>query len=52
MNVKLDCFGQIQTEDSHDGFGIDHISAGYQIKIEIKFGNVVHKGFHLVDRIK
>ena len=47
MNIQIDRFGKIQTEDTHDGFCIDDISSGNQIKIEIIFGNIVYKCFTL-----
>ena len=51
MNVQIDRLRQIQREDTHDGFGINNISAGYQIKFVIKFCDLIHKRFYFVDRI-
>ena len=43
MDVQVDGFGKIQAEDTHDGFCIDDISAGDQIEIIVKFGNVIYE---------
>ena len=51
MDVQVNRLGQIQTEDSHDGLGIDDISAGYQVKVIIKLGNVIDEGLHLVNGV-
>ena len=52
MDVQFDGLGKIQTEDAHDRFGVDHISAGYEIKIEVIFGNIIYKSFDFVNRVK
>jgi hypothetical protein len=49
MDIQVDGLGQIQAEDTHDGLGVDHVSAGYQIKVIIKPGDIVYKGFYFVD---
>mgnify|MGYP003193420209 CR=1 FL=1 len=36
MDVQVDRFGKVEAEDSHDGFCVDYVSSGYQIKIIIK----------------
>ena len=33
MDVQIDRFRKIKTEDTHDRFCINHISSGYQVKI-------------------
>ena len=33
VNVQIDRLGQIQAEDAHDRFCIDHISSGYKVKV-------------------
>ena len=43
MDVQVDGFGKIKAEDTHDGFCIDDISAGDQIEIIVKFGNVIYE---------
>jgi hypothetical protein len=52
MDAEVDRLGKIQTEDTHNGLGVDHISAGYQIKVIIELGNIIDKGLYLVDRIE
>ena len=52
MDVQVDRLGQIQTEDTHDGLCIYDISAGNQVKVIIKFGNVIYKGFYFVNGIQ
>lgn len=51
MNIEFNRFGEIQTEDSHDGFGVDDIAAGDQIKIIVEFGDLIHKCFYFINRI-
>ena len=51
VNVQVDGLGKIQAEDTHDGFCIDNVSAGYKIEIVIKLGNIVYKRLYLVDRV-
>ena len=43
MDIQINGLGEIQAEDSHNGFGIDHIPAGHQIKIVVKFCDIVYK---------
>ena len=43
MDVQVDGFGKIKAENTHDGFCIDDISAGDQIEIIVKFGNVIYE---------
>ena len=47
MDIQINRFGQIQAEDAHDGFRIDYIPSGNQIKIVIKSSDVIHKRFQL-----
>ena len=35
MDIQVDGLGQIQAENTHDRLGVDHISAGYEIKITV-----------------
>lgn len=51
MNCKVDRFGQIQTEDTHDGFCVDDVSAGNKVEIGIKLGKVIYKRFHFIDGV-
>ena len=51
MDVEVDRLGKIQAEDTHDGLGVDNVSAGYQIEIIIKLGNIIYKGFYFVNGI-
>ena len=43
VDVQVDRFGKIKAENTHDGFCIDDISAGDQIEIIVKFGNVIYE---------
>jgi hypothetical protein len=52
VDVQVDGLGKIQAEDAHDGLGVDYVSSGYQVKIKIKFGNLIDKGLYLVDGIE
>ena len=38
VDVEFDGLAQIQREDSHDGLGVDHITAGYQVKVIVETG--------------
>ena len=51
MDVKIDRFGEIQTEDTHDGFGVDDITAGDEVKISIKLCKCVNERFYFIDGI-
>ena len=51
MDVEVDRLGKIQAEDTHDGFCIDHIAAGHQIKITVELGDVVYKAFYFINGI-
>ena len=35
MDVQVDRFGKVEAEDSHDGFCVNDISAGNQIKMSL-----------------
>ena len=52
MDVQVDGLGQIQAEDAHDGFGIDDITAGNQIKIAVEAVDLIDKLLDFVDRIE
>ena len=52
MDVEVDRLGKIQAEDTHDGFCIDHISSGYQIKIAVEFTDFVHKCLHFINGLQ
>ena len=43
MNGEINRFGKIQTEDSHDGFCINDISAGNQIEIVLELRDRINK---------
>ena len=49
MDVQVDRFGKIQTEDTHDRFGIDHISSGHEIEIVAEFCDIVYERFYLIN---
>lgn len=52
VDVQVDRFGKIKAENTHDRFGIDYISSGYQIKIAVEFTDFVHKCLHFIDGIQ
>ena len=52
MDIQVDGLGQIQAEDTHDGFCIDHVSAGYQVEVTVKLRQIIHEGFYLVDGVQ
>ena len=52
MDVEVDRLGKIQAEDTHDGFCIDNISAGYEIKIAVEFADLVYECLHLIDGVQ
>ena len=49
MDVQVDRFGQIQAEDTHDGFCVDDVSSGYQVEIMVEFADFVDEGFYFID---
>ena len=51
MDVEVDRLGKIQAEDTHDGFCVDDVTAGYQVKIIVKLRDVGYEGFHFIDRV-
>ena len=51
VDVELDGLAQIEREDSHDGLGIDHVAAGYQVKIIVKTGNIINERLDFIDRV-
>ena len=51
MDVQVDGFGKIQAEDTHDGLGIDYVSAGYQIEICIKLCKIIYERLYLINGI-
>ena len=52
VDVQADGSGEIQRENSHDGLGINDVASGDEIKILIKFCEVVDKRFDLVDGVE
>ena len=52
MDIKIDRFGQVEREDTHDGLGVDNVTAGDQIEILIKTIDINDKMLNLVDRIQ
>ena len=52
VDVQRDRFGEVQTEDSHDGLRIDDVTAGHQVKVGTEFGDVVDEVFNLIDGIQ
>ena len=51
VDIQIDGFGQVETEDSHDGFGVDDIASGDQIEVGIESCNIVYKGFYFFDGV-
>lgn len=52
MDIQVDGLGQIQAEDTHDRLGVDHISSGYEIKVTVKFADLIYKCLHFIDRVQ
>ena len=52
VDVQADGSGEIQRENSHDGLGINDVAPGDEIKILIKFCEVIDKRFDLVDGVE
>ena len=52
MNIQIDRFGQVQTENTHDRFCVDDISSGYKIEIVVKFCDLIYERFHFIDRVQ
>lgn len=52
VGVQFNRFGNIQTEDTHDGFCIDCIPAGDQVDIIITFGNSIDELLYIVDCVQ
>ena len=51
VDRKLDGLGKVKAEDSHNGFGIDDVSSGYQVKIIVKLGDLVDERFYFIDGV-
>ena len=52
VNAEFNRLGQIQTEDSHDGFGIDHIPAGYKVEIGVIISKSIDECLDFIDRVE
>lgn len=51
MDIQVNRLGQIEAEDAHDGLGVDHISAGYQIKSTSNLVRSLTERFYFIDGI-
>ena len=51
VDVQIDGFGQIQAENTHNGLCVDYVSAGYQIKVNVKLGQVVNERLYFINGI-
>ena len=49
MNIQVDRLAKVKGKDTHNGLSVDNISAGYEVKINIEFGDIVYKGLNLID---
>ena len=49
MSFQTDGLGKIQTENAHDGFGVDGIPSRNQIHVKVVLRNSVHKGLDVID---
>jgi hypothetical protein len=53
MDIEVDRLAEVQREDSHDGLGIDYITSGYKIKINIReLNKFIDEGLYFIDRIQ
>ena len=51
MDIQINRLGKVQAEDTHDRLCINNVSAGYQVEVIIKFGDIVYKGLNLINGI-
>src|SRR5699024_1855095 len=52
VNVQLDRLGEIQAENAHNGFGVDCITPGNQVNVEVIFAHDVDELFHVIDGVE
>ena len=52
MDIQVDRLGQIQTENTHDGFCVNDITAGDEIEIKIETVNIIYKSLDFIDLIQ
>ncbi len=52
VDVQVDGLGDIQTEDAHDGLGVDHVTAGNQVKLCVKTVDQIYKSFYFINGIQ
>ena len=52
MDIQVDRLGQIQTENTHDGFCVNDITAGDEIEIKIETVNIIYKSLDFIDGIQ
>ena len=51
VNVQIDRLGKVKAEDTHNGLGVNDISAGYQVEVNLIFGQVIYEGFYFINGI-
>ena len=51
MDVQINRFGDVQTKDAHDGFGIDYVTTGNQIELCVKAVDQIDKRFYFINGI-
>ena len=49
VDIELDGLAQVKGKDSHDGLGVDHITAGHQVKVIVETGNIIDEGLYFID---
>ena|SRR5699024_10388379 len=52
VGFQLNGLGQIQTENTHNGFGVDGVASGNQIHIKVIFANNVYKALDIIDGVQ
>ena len=43
MNIQVDRLAEVKGKDTHNRLGIDNISAGNKVEIDIKLSDIVNK---------
>jgi hypothetical protein len=51
VNIQIDGLGQIQAENTHNGLGVDYVSAGYQIEVNVELGQVIYERLYFINGI-
>lgn len=49
MNIQVDRLAEVKGKDTHNRLGIDNISAGNKVEIDIKLSDIVNKLLNLID---